>query len=66
MMAVEWTDLIAALAIVLMVEGVMPFANPAGMKRTLARIAAMGERELRLGGMLSLLAGMGLLYWVRS
>ena len=65
-MALDWKDLFAALAIVLVVEGVMPFANPAGMKRTLARLAAMDERELRLGGLFSMAVGVGLLFWVRS
>ncbi|MFT3905378.1 MAG: DUF2065 domain-containing protein [Steroidobacteraceae bacterium] len=65
-MGLDWKDLFAALAIVLVVEGVMPFANPAGMKRTLARLASMDERELRLGGLFSMAVGVGLLFWVRS
>jgi uncharacterized protein len=62
----DWTDLLAALAIVCIIEGVMPFINPSGMKRLLARMAAMEEREMRIIGLLSMLAGLAILYLVRS
>jgi len=62
----DWTDLAAALAIVCIIEGVMPFINPAGMKRLLAKLSAMEERELRFGGLFSMLVGLLILYLVRS
>jgi uncharacterized protein len=62
----DWNDLLAALAIVCIVEGVMPFINPAGMKRLLAKLAALEERELRLGGLFSMLIGLTILFLVRS
>jgi uncharacterized protein YjeT (DUF2065 family) len=62
----DWTDLLAALAIVCIIEGVMPFINPSGMKRLLARMASMEEREMRIIGLLSMLAGLAILYLVRS
>ena len=65
-MGLDWTDLAAALAIVCIIEGVMPFINPAGMKRLLAKLSAMEERELRFGGLFSMLVGLLILYLVRS
>jgi len=62
----DWTDLFAALAIVCIIEGVMPFINPQGMKRLLARLAALEERELRLGGLVSMAVGLVILFLVRS
>jgi uncharacterized protein YjeT (DUF2065 family) len=62
----DWTDFLAALAIVCIVEGVMPFINPPGMKRLLSKLAAMEERELRLGGFFSMLVGLAILFLVRS
>ena len=56
----------AALAIVCIIEGVMPFLNPAGMKRLLNRMAAMEEREMRIIGLVSMLVGLAILYLVRS
>ncbi len=65
-MGLDWTDFFAALAIVCIIEGVMPFINPPGMKRLLARLAALEERELRLGGLFSMVVGLVILFLVRS
>ena len=65
-MGFDWSDLLAALAIVCVIEGVMPFVNPAGMKRLLTRMASMEEREMRIVGLLSMLVGVAILYLVRS
>ncbi len=65
-MGLDWSDLLAALAIVCIIEGVMPFINPSGMKRLLAKLAALEERELRLGGLFSMLIGLAILFLVRS
>jgi len=62
----DWTDLLAALAIVCIIEGVMPFINPPAMKRLLARMASMEEREMRIFGLASMLLGLAILYMVRS
>lgn len=64
-MGLDWNDLLAALAIVCIIEGVMPFINPPGMKRLLAKLAALEERELRLGGLFSMLIGLAILFLVR-
>ena len=65
-MGLDWTDLFAALAIVCIIEGVLPFLNPQGMKRLLGKLAAMEERELRLGGLFSMGVGLVILFLVRS
>ena len=56
----------AALAIVCVIEGVVPFLSPTGMKRLLTRMAAMEERKMRIVGLLSMLVGLAILYLVRS
>ncbi len=61
----DWSDLLSALALVLVIEGIMPFANPAGTRKTMALISSMGDRALRTVGVLSMLAGLVLLYVVR-
>jgi len=60
-----WHELLSALALVLVIEGLMPFANPAGWRRLLVRVSGMDDRALRLAGLVSMLAGVGLLYLVR-
>ena len=61
-----WTDgfhdLIAAVALLLVIEGVLPFLNPAGLRRTILAVAQFDDRSLRLIGLGSMIAGCLLLY----
>lgn len=58
-------DLLAALALMLVVEGIFPFLNPAALRRTLQAIGEMDDRSLRITGLMSMLAGVVLLYLAR-
>ncbi|HEY9198034.1 MAG TPA: DUF2065 domain-containing protein [Gammaproteobacteria bacterium] len=58
-------DLLAALALMLVVEGILPFLNPAALRRTLESVGQMDDRSLRIMGLMSMLAGVVLLYLVR-
>jgi len=62
----DWTDLLAALAIVCIIEGVMPFINPSGMKRLLSRIASLEDRDMRIAGFISMAVGLTILFLARS
>jgi uncharacterized protein len=62
----DWSDLWAAFALYLVLEGLMPFANPGAMKRTLAQLSQLDERTLRIVGLVSMVAGAVLLYFVRG
>jgi uncharacterized protein len=57
-----WNDLGTALALMLVIEGALPFLNPAGVRRMLAAVQVLGDRELRLAGLTSMALGLGLLY----
>lgn len=62
----EWTDLFAALALYLIIEGLLPFVNPRGWKQSIELIAQLSNRQLRIFGLVSMLAGAVLLAAVRS
>ena len=62
----EWSDLWAAFALYLVLEGLVPFASPAAMKRALAKLSQLDERTLRIAGLMSMIAGAALLYGVRA
>jgi uncharacterized protein YjeT (DUF2065 family) len=62
----DWSDLWAAFALYLVIEGLMPFANPGGMRRALLQLSQLDERTLRIAGLLSMIAGAVLLYVVRG
>jgi len=62
----NWNDLWAAFALYLVLEGIMPFLNPGGLKRTMLQLTQLDDRSLRIGGLLSMMAGALLLYFVRG
>ncbi len=57
-----WERLGDALALLLVIEGVLPFLSPAGMRRTLLAVGQLDDRTLRVIGMTSMLAGVVLSY----
>jgi len=62
----NWSDLLAAFALYLVLEGIMPFLNPGAMKQALLRIASLPDMQLRVAGGISMIAGLALLYFVRG
>lgn len=62
----NWSDLLAAFALYLVLEGIMPFLNPAALRRALERFAGMSDTQLRVAGLLSMLGGLVLLFIVRG
>ncbi len=65
MFTFRFSDLAAAVALLFVLEGMMPFLNPAGLKKTLARLLEVGDRELRIAGLGSMLVGVLILFLVR-
>ncbi|MGD8567121.1 MAG: DUF2065 domain-containing protein [Gammaproteobacteria bacterium] len=59
-----WHDLLRALALVLVVEGLLPFLNPAVFRQAMHMISQMDDKSLRSGGVASMVAGVLLLYFV--
>lgn len=60
-----WQELWIATALILVLEGILPFLNPDGFRRTLITIAKMNDQQLRFIGVTSMLAGVILLYIVK-
>ena len=61
-----WSDFLAACALYLVLEGILPFLNPHAMRRAMQAFYALEDRQLRIAGLTSMLAGAALLYWVRG
>ena len=62
----QWYDLLAAFALYLVLEGVMPFVNPGAMRRAVLRFVSLPDVQLRVAGGVSMMAGIALLYFVRG
>ena len=58
-------DLLTAVALVLVIEGILPFLSPRMLRKALFSIVQNNDRSLRLTGMGSMAAGLLLLYLVR-
>ena len=61
-----WSDFLAACALYLVLEGILPFLNPQAMRRAMQAFYSLEDRQLRIAGLTSMIAGAVLLYWVRG
>jgi hypothetical protein len=57
--------LLTALALMLIIEGLLPFLAPGVWRETFRRITAMSDGQLRFIGLTSMLAGLLLLFFSR-
>jgi len=64
-LSLNLTDLLAALGLFLVLEGIAPFLNPQGVKRAFAKLLQVQDRELRIAGLGSMLVGIIILFLVR-
>ena len=62
----NWHDLGAALALFLVLEGILPFLNPQGVRRLLAMLSTLNDTQLRFSGLSSMILGLLLLYLVKA
>lgn len=60
-----WQEILGALALVLVIEGILPFVSPAAMRRAMLSMMQMNDQSLRFAGLSSMLAGVVLLYLVK-
>jgi uncharacterized protein YjeT (DUF2065 family) len=60
------TTLLTALALMLVIEGVLPFLVPALWRETFRRLTEMSDGQIRFIGLTSMVAGVLLLFLVRK
>ncbi|MBF2760321.1 MAG: DUF2065 domain-containing protein [Ectothiorhodospiraceae bacterium AqS1] len=60
-----WNELLTALALLLVIEGIMPFLSPRSLRLVIQGIDRMSDRMLRRMGFVLMLFGCLLLYLVR-
>ncbi|HVT34698.1 MAG TPA: DUF2065 domain-containing protein [Nevskiaceae bacterium] len=56
-MDIEWQLLARALALTLVLEGLLPFMAPSRLRQTMLRMAQLDDRVLRTLGLLSMITG---------
>jgi uncharacterized protein YjeT (DUF2065 family) len=63
---VAWTEILTALALVLVIEGLLPFASPGRYRQMVAEIVRLSDNHIRSVGLVVIVVGLVLLYLVRS
>jgi len=61
-----WTEILTALALVLIIEGMVPFVGPRKYRQIVAQMAMLSDNHLRTMGLVVMIAGVILLFVVRS
>ncbi len=52
-----WHNLFTAIALLLVMEGILPFMSPNSWRRTITRMASQTDRSLRIMGLVSMVIG---------
>ncbi|MBT8443633.1 MAG: DUF2065 domain-containing protein [Gammaproteobacteria bacterium] len=61
-----WSDLFAAFALYLILEGLLPFVSPGNWRKSLMMLSQFNDGQLRAFGFASIAVGLGLLLLVRG
>jgi len=62
---VYWTEILTAVSLVLIIEGMLPFIRPGRYKQLVAQIVRLSDNQLRIFGLSVMIAGLLLLFIVR-
>ncbi len=60
-----WDDLVRAIALVLVIEGILPFLSPDGWRQAMMQAGRLPDRTLRFVGLASMLIGVFILFLMR-
>ena len=60
------TTLLMAFALMLVVEGLLPFLAPNAWRETFRRLMQLNDGQIRFIGLTSMVLGLALLYFARS
>jgi uncharacterized protein YjeT (DUF2065 family) len=60
----DLNDLWAALALVLVIEGIFPFVSPGGWRRMFAKLLELQDGQLRFFGLCAIVLGLVLLFFL--
>jgi hypothetical protein len=53
-----------AIALVLVIEGVFPFASPDGWRRMFTQLLTLSDGQIRFFALFSILGGLVMIWWV--
>lgn len=65
-MDMMWQDLFAAVALAMVLEGLLPFLSPSTYRRVMEKMARSSDTTLRRTGLILMLTGVVLVYLLKS
>ena len=60
-----WQEFFTAIALVLVIEGILPFLSPGRFRKTLEMVAQIDDAAIRKMGLMTMLLGLVVLYLAR-
>ena len=60
----SWDVFWAALALMLVLEGLFPFLSPGGWRQTFQKLLQLRDGQLRFFGLIAILLGLGTLWFL--
>ena len=60
-----WDELVRAIALVLVIEGMLPFLSPDGWRQAMIQAGRLSDKSLRTIGLVSMVVGVFILYLTR-
>ena len=60
------SEILTAIALLFVIEGMLPFVRPSRYKQLVAQIIRLSDNQLRAYGLTAMIAGLLLLFFVRS
>ena len=61
-----WSEIMTALALVLVIEGLLPFASPGRYRQMVAQIVTLSDNHIRTAGLVIIVIGLVLLFVIRQ
>jgi uncharacterized protein YjeT (DUF2065 family) len=61
-----WVEILTAVALVLVIEGLLPFAAPSRYRQMVAEIVRLGDNHIRTVGLVLIVVGLVMLFVVRQ
>ena len=61
-----WSEILTAIALLFVIEGMLPFIRPGRYKQLVAQISRLSDNQLRTYGLTAMIAGLVLLFFLRS
>jgi uncharacterized protein YjeT (DUF2065 family) len=61
-----WQELLTALSLFLVIEGMIPFISPSKYRNLVERMSQLEDTNLRFIGLISMLIGLLLLFFIKA